>query len=485
MPARRTRIDSGHAPASSAARITAAFDAVRERLEVPEDFPTEVVAEAERAAAAALPDMADRTDIPFVTIDPVGSMDLDQAMHLTQDGDGWLVRYAIADVPTFVAAGGALDAETRRRGQTIYAPDKRTPLHPPVLSEAAASLLEGQVRPAFVWELRLDAAGALTGSSVARALVRSVARLDYASVQRDLDAGTADPMLGLLRDIGRARQEQERLRGGASLPMPEQEVHVDEQGRFSLELRPVLDVEDWNAQISLLTGRAAADIMLAGKVGILRTMPAPDEQTLEQFRRRAQALGHPWPQDQPYGEFLRSLDPQDPQALALLHASARLFRGAGYTPFGGTLPGQTTQAAVGDEYAHVTAPLRRLVDRFGLVTCAALSAGEPVPDWVRQALPELPAIMSETDRLAGAVERAGVDLAEALLLSNRQGQTFRGVVVDAGKDGAGEKGLVQLTDPAVLARISSPAPLTLGAEVTVRLSTVDPARRTVEFELIN
>ena len=57
-------------------------------------------------------------------------MDLDQALHIERDGDGYRVRYAIADVPAFVGAGGAVDAETRRRGQTIYAPDKRTPLHP-------------------------------------------------------------------------------------------------------------------------------------------------------------------------------------------------------------------------------------------------------------------------------------------------------------------------------------------------------------------
>lgn len=476
MPARRTRIDSGHAPASSAARITAAFDAVRERLEVPEDFPTEVVAEAERAAAAALPDMADRTDIPFVTIDPVGSMDLDQAMHLTQDGDGWLVRYAIADVPTFVAAGGALDAETRRRGQTIYAPDKRTPLHPPVLSEAAASLLEGQVRPAFVWELRLDAAGALTGSSVARALVRSVARLDYASVQRDLDAGTADPMLGLLRDIGRARQEQERLRGGASLPMPEQEVHVDEQGRFSLELRPVLDVEDWNAQISLLTGMAAADMMMAAGIGIVRTMPPAAPEAVDRLRRQAAVLHVPWPQEQPYGEWLRSLDHTEPHHLALIHAATSLFRGAGYTPFDGELPENREHAALAASYAHVTAPLRRLVDRFGLAVCAAVSAGEPVPDWVRAALPELPELMASSDRRAKGVERACTDIVEAAVLESRVGEVFEATVVEKPRKGPA---LVQLTDPAVLAPCEGdPA---LGATVAARLTTADLAAGRVVF----
>ena len=97
--------------------------------------------------------------------------------------------------------------------------------------------------------------------------------------------------------------------------------------------------------------------------------------------------GAPWPQGQRYGEFLRTLDRSDPRHLALIHEATALFRGAGYTPFDGAPPEHREHAAVANPYAHVTAPLRRLVDRFGLVVCEALSAGTDVPAWARAALP--------------------------------------------------------------------------------------------------
>src|SRR6478735_5698287 len=97
------------------------FAAIRGELKVPADFPPDVEAEAERAARdVALPDR-DETDVPFVTVDPVGSMDLDQALHLQRVGDGYRVRYAIADVPAYVTPGGVLDVETHRRVDGLLA----------------------------------------------------------------------------------------------------------------------------------------------------------------------------------------------------------------------------------------------------------------------------------------------------------------------------------------------------------------------------
>ena len=95
-----------------------------------------------------------------------------------------------------------------------------------------------------------------------------------------------------------------------------------------------------------MTGMAAATFMLDGKVGVLRTMPAPDEETIARFRRQVDALGVPWEPDLQYGEYLRTLDPSKTQHLAVIHAAASLFRGAGYTAFDGELPADTTQAAV-------------------------------------------------------------------------------------------------------------------------------------------
>lgn len=449
--------------------------ALPEQLGLAREFPPAVLAEADAVAQAApLPD-PDRTDIEFATIDPAGSNDLDQAFQLVRDGAGYRFWYAIADVPAFVTPGGAIDVEAHKRGQTIYAPDGRIPLHPPVLSEGAASLLPDQLRGAFVWEFALDANANVTSSTVARGRVKSRRRLDYEGVQHQLDAGTADEALRLLHEVGGARQTLERARGGASLNLPE--VLIDRvDGRYTATRRTQLPVEGWNAELSLLTGMEAATIMLAGKVGILRTMPPAEPEAIDRFRHQTRALGTPWPATQPYGDFLATLDGTNPQHLAILHAAGSLFRGAGYTPFDGEVPATTTQAAVGAPYAHVTAPLRRLVDRFGLVICEALAAGAPIPDWARTALPELPAEMSRSNNVSGQLDRRALDAVEAAVLAPRLGETFEGVIIAQNKSGS----VVQLLDPAVTAECSGHP--TTGEAVTVKLVTADVASSTVLFE---
>merc|ERR1712034_58240 len=106
---------------------------------------------------------------------------------------------------------------------------------------------------------------------------------------------------------------------------------------------------------------AAAQIMLDGGVGILRTMPPADEESVEHFRRQTRALGRPWLAERAYGDYLRELDGEQPRDLAILHAASALFRGASYTAFDGTEPEESIQAAIAAPYTHVTAPLRRLV----------------------------------------------------------------------------------------------------------------------------
>jgi exoribonuclease R len=465
-------------PSDTSQALLDRFEAVRREFEVSDAFPPEVIAEAQRAAAEADLPERDETAVPFITIDPPTSKDLDQAMAIDRDGAGYRVRYAIADVPAFVRAGGAVDAEARRRGQTVYCPDERVQLHPSELSEGAASLLPEQVRPAFVWDMRLAANGEGTSVEVYRAMVRSVRRYDYDQVQHAVDDGSADECLVLLKEVGEKRVLLERERGGATLPMPEQEVEEDGQGGFRISFRPLLASEDWNAQISLLTGMGAADLMLKGKVGILRTMPPPDPRDLKRFRRQAAAAGVPWPEGLAYGEFLRTLDHSDPRHLALIHEATTLFRGAGYTPFEGTVPEQPLHAAVANPYAHVTAPLRRLVDRFGLLVCEALSSGAEVPAWVREALPSLPDIMAASDRRTNGVERACTDAVEAAELVPYVGDTLPAVVVDENGKGV----VVQLIDLAVVAKANGTA--RPGDSVTVRVEAADVSTGTITLSIV-
>ncbi|MFC6714085.1 RNB domain-containing ribonuclease [Branchiibius cervicis] len=460
------------------APLNEAFAAIRTELEVSTEYPADALAEAQQAASTVqLPDR-DETAVPFFTIDPPGSTDLDQAMFLERDGEGYRVRYAIADVPAFVAPGGALDRVTRERTQTLYFPDQRVPLHPPVISEDKGSLLPGQDRGAFVWDIRLDAAGAQTSAQVYRARVRSVARLDYEGVQASIEDGSAPEGLMLLRTIGELRIALERQRGGADLPIPAQEVQRDDNGDYHLRLRPPVASEDWNSQISLLTGMAAAAMMLEAEVGILRTMPEAPQFAVDRFRGQAKALGVTWPSGLAYGEFLRTLDRNDPHHLALMYAAGSLFRGAGYTVFDGSTPDQTMQAAVAAPYAHVTAPLRRLVDRFGLVICESICAGTPVPDWARESLPDLPKLMAAGDQLAHKVDRMCTDAVEVAVMSHHVADTFAATVVARTKTGVE----VQLTDRPVIATL--PGDAAAGDSVQVKVVSADLASRTLEFALV-
>ncbi|MGA4842329.1 RNB domain-containing ribonuclease [Streptomyces sp. G45] len=479
-----------HVTGAAEAPLRAALRDLRARLDVPEAFPANVLAEAEWAATAPrLPD-EDATGVSFFTIDPPTSVDLDQAMHLSRrTGGGFRVRYAIADVAAYVDPGGLLDAEAHRRVTTLYFPDERVPLHPTALSEGAASLLPDQTCPALLWTVDLDAEGRTERAEVRRALVRSRAKLDYGGVQRDIDAGTAEEPVALLAEIGRLREALEVERGGISLNVPEQEVIESPDGSgdgdgggYELAYRAPLPADAWNAQISLLTGMAAAEIMIEYGTGVLRTLPVAPDGAVGRLRRTARALGVDWPHHVPYAQLVRSLDPRLPHHAAFLQECTTLLRGAGYTAFsGGEVPELTTHAAVAAPYAHCTAPLRRLVDRYAGELCLAACAGAEPPEWVLAALPELPDEMEQGARRAGAVERGCVDIVEAVLLKDQVGEVFDAVVVDV-REREPAVGTVQLTDPAVVARIEGgPAGLPLGERLRVRLTRADPGTGTVLF----
>jgi exoribonuclease R len=453
---------ASHLPAAAAATTLAqAIAELRTRLEIPADFPPEVTAAAEAAARNPRLPEVDRTNLELLTIDPPGSKDLDQALHIARAGSGFVVSYAIADVAAYVVAGDPVDVEARQRGLTLYAPDLRTPLHPPALSEGAQ--------------------GELVDVDLDRALVRSRAQLTYEQAQDEIDGGGAREVLALLVEVGQRREELERERGGVSLQIPAQEIEVDAAGQYTLTYRATLPVEGYNAQISLLTGMAAAGLMLAGRIGVVRTLPAAEPGALRRLRRTAQALRISWPSSQDYPEFVRSLDPSVPAHAAMLNACTELFRGAGYTAFDGELPANTRHAALATDYAHVTAPLRRLVDRFAGEVCLALAAQEDVPDWARSALADLPALMASAESRSKKYERAVIDLVEVSLLQGRVGSEFLGTVVDVESDG--RRGVVMIADPAVQARVRG-TDLPLGTEVRLRLESADWSTGRVEFVLI-
>jgi exoribonuclease R len=477
-----------HAP-GAVAPFAEAFARIRAEFAVPAAFPEPVLAEVQAVVqrgpvlpeGAANSARADARDVPFVTIDPPGSLDLDQAFHAEQRGSGFRVHYAIADVAAFVAPGGALDRESFARGVTLYLPDGRAPMLPDALGEGAASLLPDEERVALLWTIDLDETGAATSARLERATVRSRAKLDYPGVQAALDAGRADESLQLLRDIGTLRIALEAARGGVSLDLPSQEVTPQRDGGFTLEYGAPLAVERWNAQISLLAGMEAARIMVAAHTGMLRTVPTPEPWQLERLRRSARGLGVTWPAGASWAGVVRGLDRADPDAAAFLMQAAHLLRGAGYVKLDAANTATPAvvpiHAGVAGPYAHVTAPLRRLADRYVNEIVLAHCAGIAPPAWATEAIDALVETMQIANRRDAAVDRAVVDAVECAVLAPRVGEHFEGVVIDKNKKGV----IVQLRNPAVVAAVG--ADVALGEAVTVVLVAVGPVARRVELAI--
>ncbi|MFJ1461261.1 RNB domain-containing ribonuclease [Nocardia sp. N2S4-5] len=464
------------------------FGAVRTEFGLASDYPSEAVSEARGAVDAFAGIRADRTDIPLVTIDPPGALDLDQALYLERTPTGFLLQYAIADVGAVIVPDGALARESLSRGQTFYLPDGTVPLHPEVLSEGSASLLPDQNRPAVLWTIECDELAEPQRVSVRRALVRSRARLDYAGVQADADAGRPHPSIAALPEFGRLRIEAGLGRGAIGLRLPAQTVvrdghdrAPDDAARWQLIVEPRTAADDWNEQISLLTGMCAARIMLGGgdaePLGLLRTMPAPPRAAIDSLRRTATALGLDWPDDAPVGRLLATLEADSPAALVLMSEATGLLRGASYTVLAGEVPDVVQHSGIGAPYAHATAPLRRLGDRYVAEICLARSAGTPVPRWASEGLTAVADSMRRSDALAGKLERACLDLTESTVLAERVGTEFDAVVVrEANGSRASE---IFVAQPPVLAKCLGAPPE--GRHVRVRLITADPTTRTVTF----
>ena len=442
--------------------------AIRGQYQLPEVFPPEVLAEAEAAIARPLTDHRDCTDMRFVTLDPASSQDLDQAFAIEVRGASIICHYAIADVAWFVEDGGAMDREAWVRGTSQYLPDGKVSLYPQILSEGAASLLPDVVRPAILFSTQVEPDGSAHLERVERVKIRSRAKLGYETVS---PSNLPNGFVELNERIAAA----EIKRGASRSDPPEQEV-VAHDGHFDLKLSPQHPAEAQNAALSLASNLAVADALLKHRTGLFRVMPEPEGWALKRLRNTARAMKIDWPNSRTVPEMERTLDPANMNQAALLLAIRRASPGASYAPYrDGETPWHAAMAAT---YAHSTAPLRRLADRYVVMATLAVANGRPVPAPITLALARLPKVMARADALGGNIQRAVIDLAEAVVLKDRIGETFAAIVTDIDQRGP----RIQLCGLPVVSRLND-AEVEAGASIRVRLDEADPETRKIAFSI--
>jgi len=319
-----------------------------------------------------------------------------------------------------------------------------------------------------IFTTRIDADGSVRLDGAERAIIRSTAKLAYDNV------GAAD-LPPDFDELARRIEAAEIRRGAARVDPPEQEVDALGDGRYQLVFRPRLRAEDQNATLSLASNVAIAAALLAARTGLFRIMPEPDEKAVQRLRQSARALGLAWPEMETLVQFEKTLNPADSSHAAFMLAVRRASGGASYVPYrDGVVPWHAPMAAT---YAHATAPLRRLADRYVVRATLAVANGQPLPPEVSAAFEQLPAVMGRADARDGQIERNVIDLAEALMLQGSEGTAFDAVVTDIDEHGL----RIQLCDLPVVARLRGPGGKP-GDQIRVRLTAADPLKHTVVFE---
>ncbi|MFN7892102.1 MAG: RNB domain-containing ribonuclease [Pirellula sp.] len=446
------------------------IDSIVEQFQLPRSFSPEIESEAARASSGfQLQDgnRRDLTGLPFVTLDPATSTDLDQAFYLEEDGESIVLYYALADIGAFAPHHGLIAQEAWKRGVTIYGIEGKIPLYPKSLSQRAASLLPEGPRPAILVTVSIAKDGTLHLQGVESIYCSSRAKLAYDAIDiRNYPLLQAFAERMWLNDLSR---------GAMRIDSPQQEVIADETapGGVRLELRSRLYSEVVNSALSLAVNIALGELLRNAEVGLFRTMDTPNENAIRQLRRSAHAFGIEWDLAESLYDLQRRLDPNNTSHQRFLLETRRSGGRASYEIFSSKK--KPWHSAIAATYVHATAPMRRLADRYVLDLALLIANRKTVPESLIEVISLLPESMQRSENRANGVDRAVIDLIEAVSLQHRIGEVLDAEVVDA------DAGIVQTQQGAIRARASNLPLCNHGDKVKVRIEEANPAKRRVRF----
>ncbi|WP_156452228.1 ribonuclease R family protein [Novosphingobium sp. CCH12-A3] len=407
---------------------------------IPFVFPEAALREAEEAAKLPLSEdkREDLRHLPIVAIDPADARDHDDAIWAEPDGQGGFnALVAIADVSFYVRPGGQTDREARKRGNSVYFPDRVVPMLPEVLSADVCSLKSGADRAAMACHLSIDSEGRIKDWRFTRAIVRIAEVIAYEEAQRRIDSGEAEAHLANLWDAWRLLEKARNARDPLNLELPERRVVLDEQGKIAeIAIRERLDahrvVEDF-----MIAANVAAAKALEAKVApvVYRIHEPPSREKLVALKDylatfdRKLSLGQVITPSL-FNRMLKDIADEAEKALimeAVLRSQTQAYygpRNAGH--FGLSL----------GSYAHFTSPIRRysdllvhraLVDAYGLEQPrpkADLPPTSGQSDRDRGDLARVSEAISNAERRAMEAERDTIDRYVAAWLSGKVGEVF-------------------------------------------------------------
>ena len=485
---------------------------------IPDNFPEDVINDADAQKPAGTKGREDWRDLPLVTIDPHDARDHDDACFAEPDTDpqnpgGHIITVAIADVAHYVTPNSPLDREAWKRGNSTYFPDRVVPMLPDRLSGDLCSLHEGMPRAALAVKMRITAEGEKIGHSFHRILMKSAASLNYEEVQAAMDGAVndrvsplLDPVIRPLYDAYRALVIVREKRQPLDLDLPERKVILSDDGKvLSVAFKDRLDAHRLIEEFMVLANVAAAETLIEKKTPLLfRVHEEPSPDKLDALRETANAAGLVLAKGQVLrtkhlNQLLKQAKGTD-EAELINMSTLRSMTQAYYAPqnfghFGLALR----------NYAHFTSPIRRYADLIvhrGLITAHGWGKDGLTPDMIER-LEETGNHISDTERRSMVAERDTVDRYLAAYLSERMGNEFDGRISGVAKfgvfvriDDSGADGIIPIRslgreffhyDAGANTLIGSDTSLTLtlGMRVTVRLTEAEPIAGGIAFELLS
>jgi ribonuclease R len=484
---------------------------------IPDDFPDDVVAEADAHTPAELGDRKDLREMPLVTIDPSDARDHDDACYAHADDDpanegGHIVWVAIADVAVYVTPGSALDREARKRGNSTYFPDRVVPMLPDRLSGDLCSLHEGVPRACIAVRMKLDAHGQKLSHEFVRGLMRSPASLHYEEVQEAMDGNPSERTAELLEPVIKplyaayaALLEARELRQPLELNLPERQIVLGDDGTVqSVNFKDRLDAHKLIEELMVLANVAAAETLIAKKTAqLFRVHEEPTNEKLNALRETASAAGLNLAKGQVLqtshlNSLLAQAEGTDDAELINI-TTLRCMTQAYYSPTNFGHFGLALKS-----YAHFTSPIRRYSDLIvhrALVTTHGWGDDGLTPADIDE-LEGTATHISDTERRSMMAERDTTDRYLASYLSERVGEEFTGKINGIAKfgmfiklDDSGADGLVPIRslggeyfhfdrEAGTLMGADTGITYRIGQRVTAKLTEAAPITGGVALELL-